>query len=105
MPTKPYDELKFAILERMEEPKLEFNRRLRKELMNGVANGPQPHRRDDSEPDPSQTDSDGSWSTIIVPETGFDTEQSILIIENASKYYRILLTISTLFGERSSTAR
>ncbi|VUZ38961.1 unnamed protein product [Hymenolepis diminuta] len=36
----PYDDLKFAILKRMEEPKLEYSKRVLKELMNGVANGP-----------------------------------------------------------------
>lgn len=57
---KPYDELRFAILKPIEEPKLEFSRRLRKELMNAVPNGPQPQRKDNSEPNPSQTDNDDS---------------------------------------------
>ncbi|KAM3177973.1 hypothetical protein ACTXT7_003511 [Hymenolepis weldensis] len=74
LPTKPHDEFKFAILERMEKPKFEFSGRLRKELMNGVANGSQPQRRDNSELNPSQTGSDDLWSTIITPETEFDAE-------------------------------
>ncbi|VUZ39726.1 unnamed protein product [Hymenolepis diminuta] len=36
-PTTPYDDLKFDVLKLMEEPKLKFTKRLRKELMNGVA--------------------------------------------------------------------
>ncbi|KAM3177588.1 hypothetical protein ACTXT7_004242 [Hymenolepis weldensis] len=43
-PTTPYDDLKFAVLEHMVEPKLEFSRQLYKELMNGVAEGPQPQK-------------------------------------------------------------
>ncbi|VUZ55191.1 unnamed protein product [Hymenolepis diminuta] len=41
----PYDDLGFAILERIEEPQLEFSKRLLKELMNVVANGLQPQNK------------------------------------------------------------
>lgn len=61
-------------LERMEEPELEFSRRLRKKLMNRAAQGPHSQKRDYSELDP-QTDSDDSSSIILTLETGFDTEQ------------------------------
>ncbi|KAM3187331.1 hypothetical protein ACTXT7_002509 [Hymenolepis weldensis] len=44
--------------------------------MNGVAKEPQSQKRNHSEPDPPQTDSDDSSSTIIIPETEFDTKQS-----------------------------
>ncbi|KAM3179736.1 hypothetical protein ACTXT7_000019 [Hymenolepis weldensis] len=56
--TTPYDGLKFAILECIEEPKLEFSKRLRKELMTGVIKGVQSQKRYNSEPDPPLMDSE-----------------------------------------------
>ncbi|VUZ44585.1 unnamed protein product [Hymenolepis diminuta] len=73
--TAPYDKLKFAILETMEEQKLENSTWLHNELMNGDGKGPQPQEENNSDPDPPQTDSDSSSSTIITPETDFDSEQ------------------------------
>ncbi|KAM3188507.1 hypothetical protein ACTXT7_000061 [Hymenolepis weldensis] len=72
--TTPFDDPRLAILVCMKEPKLEFSKRLRKEPTNRVANGSQPKESDNSEPDLPQTDSDDSLSTLIAPETGFDTE-------------------------------
>ncbi|KAM3179918.1 hypothetical protein ACTXT7_017334, partial [Hymenolepis weldensis] len=48
--TTPYDDPKFAILERMKEPESESSKWLLKELMNGAAKGPQPQKRDNSDP-------------------------------------------------------
>ncbi|KAM3172393.1 hypothetical protein ACTXT7_014643 [Hymenolepis weldensis] len=47
-PTTPYDDFKLAIFDRMEELELEFIKRLRKELMNGVAKGPQSKKMNQS---------------------------------------------------------
>lgn len=90
-PTTPYDDFVLAILERMEEPELKLIKRVRKELMNGVTKGSQSQKRDNSDPNPPLTDGDDSPSTIITPETEFDTEQS-----HTSKNFRLFLLISTL---------
>ncbi|VUZ54974.1 unnamed protein product [Hymenolepis diminuta] len=74
--TTPYDNLKFAILELVEEPQLKFSKRLRKNLINGIAKVQQPQKRDKSELDPPQMDRVNSSSTIIIPEMEFDTETS-----------------------------
>ncbi|KAM3175048.1 hypothetical protein ACTXT7_009305, partial [Hymenolepis weldensis] len=63
----------FANQSTSEEPSLEFSKRLRKEIMNGVAKGAK--TRVSSEPDPPQTGGDYSSSPIITPEMEFDTEQ------------------------------
>ncbi|VUZ53289.1 unnamed protein product, partial [Hymenolepis diminuta] len=63
--TTPYDDVKFVILQYIEEPKLEFSKGLRKKLINEVTNGPQPQKRYNSEPNPPQTDSDDSSSSLI----------------------------------------
>ncbi|KAM3187252.1 hypothetical protein ACTXT7_002690 [Hymenolepis weldensis] len=94
-PTKPYDILKFAILKHMEEPKLEFSRQLPKELMNGVAKGPWPQVRYNSDPDPPQTDSDDSSSTILAQLTEFDIEQ---FLTSNPEHSEELLPISSDFN-------
>lgn len=83
--TTPYDNLKFAILESMEEPKLEYSTWLHNELMNGDGEGLQPHKENNSDPGPPQTDSDDSSSTTITPETEFDTEQPHIYKRERSK--------------------
>ncbi|VUZ46035.1 unnamed protein product, partial [Hymenolepis diminuta] len=70
--SNPYDDLKFAILELIKEPKLEFSKWLGNELMNGGSERLQPQERDNLESDPPQTDSDDSSSTIITPKTKSD---------------------------------
>ncbi|KAM3175533.1 hypothetical protein ACTXT7_008313 [Hymenolepis weldensis] len=96
--TTPYDNLTFAILERMEEPILEFSKWLREEPMNGVANEPLPQKRGNSDSDPPpQTNGDNLSSTLITPEAEFDTEQFILLIESIPENFRLLLMIPTLY--------
>ncbi|VUZ51977.1 unnamed protein product, partial [Hymenolepis diminuta] len=73
--TTPYDDLKFAILGGMEKPKLEFSKRLLKELMTEVDNKQQSQKRDNSELDSPQTDSDDLSSTLITPETELNADQ------------------------------
>ncbi|KAM3188451.1 hypothetical protein ACTXT7_000277 [Hymenolepis weldensis] len=48
--TTPYDDHKFAILERVEEAKLEVIKRPRKEPMNGVTKGPRLQKRESALP-------------------------------------------------------
>ncbi|VUZ44381.1 unnamed protein product [Hymenolepis diminuta] len=57
----------------MREPKLEFSRRPHKGLMTEVAKELQSYKRDNSEPDPPQTDCDDPSSKIVIPEMEFDT--------------------------------
>ncbi|KAM3188260.1 hypothetical protein ACTXT7_000659 [Hymenolepis weldensis] len=83
--TAPYDDLKLTILEGMEEPELEFSKQFRKMLMNGIAKGWQLQKRDNSEPDSPQTDSDNSSSTTITSEREFDKEQSHTYDRECSK--------------------
>ncbi|KAM3182582.1 hypothetical protein ACTXT7_012042 [Hymenolepis weldensis] len=71
--SNPYDDLKFATLERIEGLKLEFSKWLGNELIYGGNERSQPQERDESEPDPPQTNSDDSSSTTITPKTESDT--------------------------------
>lgn len=84
----------------MGELKLEFSRRLPRELMNGVAKGPQSQKRDNSESDPPQTSRDDSLSIIITPETEFDTEQVHTSNREHSETLRPSLMVQTLIGGR-----
>ncbi|VUZ51715.1 unnamed protein product [Hymenolepis diminuta] len=52
-----YDNLKFAILESTEKPRLKFSKWLHNELMNRDTAGLWPQERDNSDPDPPQRDS------------------------------------------------
>ncbi|KAM3180779.1 hypothetical protein ACTXT7_015654 [Hymenolepis weldensis] len=78
---------------------LEFSKRLRKELKKGVTKGPQPQKRDNSEPDSPQTDSDDLSSTIITPEKEYDTEQSHTYNRERSK------KLYSIAGDSNSTRR
>ncbi|KAM3186844.1 hypothetical protein ACTXT7_003520 [Hymenolepis weldensis] len=75
----PYDDLRFAILERIKEPDLEHGRRLLTQLCNELLNadpeGPHPQDRNTSEQEPSKTKRDDSITTAIVPGMAFDEEQ------------------------------
>lgn len=103
--SNPYDDLKFAILERIEGPKLEFSKWLGNELINGGDEKLQPQERDNSESDPPQTDSNGSSSTIITLKRNLIHITSILTTENTPKHFCSSLVISTLIGERRNSTQ
>ncbi|KAM3180836.1 hypothetical protein ACTXT7_015529 [Hymenolepis weldensis] len=67
---------------------------------------PQPQKRDNSEPDPPQIDRYDSLSTIITPETEFDTEQSHTYNRECSKELPSITGDSnSIRGEKQPVAR